>query len=216
MPDAAAGRRRPQAQPDRLHGLEGPRQRPGPVAYLPAAGQGSAPGRLSHAVEERGEAGFRHRWGGFAQNFAGRRIPFENAGVFGVLESREWARACTSRPSRRAPSGPYLPGTAIKGALRTGMVFANWRDGMLQDVRGRVKGERLPRRPAESVEEQALGPAGTNRMRFVSAGDSGDRRERRFQGLPAAHIHLAAARRQLCTGLEAEPAWSGGRRASGR
>src|SRR5690349_22358100 len=52
------------------------------------------------------------------------------------------------------------------------MVFANWREGMLQEVADRVKGERVPRRPAEIVEEHALGPAGSNRMRFVSAGDS--------------------------------------------
>jgi CRISPR-associated protein Csm5 len=110
-------------------------------------------------------------WGGFAQNFAGRRIPFENAAY-----SAYWNRAAGDTlhiPTFAAgASGPYIPGTAIKGALRTGMVFAHWRDGMLQDVLGRVKGERLPRRPAESVEEQALGPAGSNRMRFVSAGDS--------------------------------------------
>jgi CRISPR-associated protein Csm5 len=52
------------------------------------------------------------------------------------------------------------------------MVFANWREGMLQDVAGRVQGERVPRRPAEIVEDQALGPAGVNRMRFVGAADS--------------------------------------------
>jgi CRISPR-associated protein Csm5 len=110
-------------------------------------------------------------WGGFAQNFAGRRIPFENAAY-----SAYWNRAAGD--SLHIPtfasgaSGPYLPATAIKGALRTGMVFANWRDGMLQEVAARVKGERLPRRPAELVEEHALGPAGTNRMRFVGAGDS--------------------------------------------
>ena len=110
-------------------------------------------------------------WGGFAQNFAGRRIPFENAAY-----STYWNRAAGD--SLHIPtfasgaSGPYLPGTAVKGALRTGMVFANWRDGMLQDVLGRVKGDRLPRRPAEAVEEQALGAAGTSRMRFVSASDS--------------------------------------------
>src|SRR5262249_45930168 len=69
-------------------------------------------------------------------------------------------------------SGPYIPGTAVKGALRTGMVFAHWRDGMLQEVLKRVQGERLPRRPAETVEEQALGPAGSNRMRFINTGDS--------------------------------------------
>ena len=95
-------------------------------------------------------------WGGFAQNFAGRRIPFENAGL-----STYWNRAPGDSlhiPTFAAgASGPYLPATAIKGALRTGMVFANWRDGMLQDVLGRVKGERLPREPAESVEDQALG-----------------------------------------------------------
>jgi CRISPR-associated protein Csm5 len=110
-------------------------------------------------------------WGGFAQNFAGRRIPFENA-----ASSNYWNRA--TGDSLHIPtfasgaSGPYLPAAAIKGALRTGMVFANWRDGMLQEVASRVKGERVPRRPAEIIEDQALGPAGANRMRLVSAGDS--------------------------------------------
>src|ERR1700732_522037 len=90
-------------------------------------------------------------WGGFAQNFAGRRIPFENAGY-----AASWNRAVGE--SLHIPtfasgaSGPYLPGAAIKGALRTGMLFANWRDGMLQDVLARVKSDRVPRRPAESVE----------------------------------------------------------------
>lgn len=110
-------------------------------------------------------------WGGFAQNFAGRRIPFENAAY-----SNFWNRA--QGDSLHIPtfsagaSGPYLPGTAIKGALRTGMVFSNWRDGMLQDVLGRVKGDRPPRKPADAIEEQALGQAGVSRMRFLGVGDS--------------------------------------------
>jgi CRISPR-associated protein Csm5 len=110
-------------------------------------------------------------WGGFAQNFAGRRIPFENAAY-----SAYWNRAAGDSlhiPTFAAgASGPYLPGAAIKGALRTGMLFANWRDGMLQDLASKVKTERPPRRPAELVEEQALGASGANRMRFVGAGDS--------------------------------------------
>ena len=110
-------------------------------------------------------------WGGFAQNFAGRRVPFENAAY-----SAYWNRAVGESlhiPTFAAgAAGPYLAGTAIKGALRTGMVFANWRDGMLQEVASRVQGERVPRRPAEIVEEHALGAAGVNRMRLVAAGDS--------------------------------------------
>ena len=110
-------------------------------------------------------------WGGFAQNFAGRRIPFESPAY-----SAYWNRAMGDSlhiPTFAAgATGPYLPGTAIKGALRTGMLFANWRDGMLQDVAGRVKAERPPRRPAESVEDQALGNAGSSKMRLASAGDS--------------------------------------------
>ena len=111
-------------------------------------------------------------WGGFAQNFAGRRIPFENAAY-----SNYWNRAMGDSlhiPTFAAgASGPYLPGAALKGALRTGMVFANWRDGMLQEVAGRVRTERVPRRPAESIEEHALGSAGANKMRMIGAGDSG-------------------------------------------
>ncbi len=110
-------------------------------------------------------------WGGFAQNFAGRRIPFESPAY-----SAYWNRA--SGDSLHIPtfaagaSGPYLPGTAIKGALRTGMVFANWKDGMLSGVAARIEGDRLPRRPAEAPEEQALGSAGASRMRLVGVGDS--------------------------------------------
>ena len=110
-------------------------------------------------------------WGGFAQNFAGRRIPFESPAY-----SAYWNRA--SGESLHIPtfaagaSGPYLPGTAIKGALRTGMVFANWKSGMLSDVAARMQGERAPRRLAEGLEEQALGSAGTSRMRLIGAADS--------------------------------------------
>jgi CRISPR-associated protein Csm5 len=110
-------------------------------------------------------------WGGFAQNFAGRRIPFENA-AYSTYWNRAVGDALHIPTFAAGAGGPYLPATAIKGALRTGMMFANWRDGMLQSVLERVKSDRLPRQPALIAEEQALGSAGTNRMRFVAAGDS--------------------------------------------
>jgi len=110
-------------------------------------------------------------WGGFAQNFAGRRIPFESPAY-----SAYWNRA--SGDSLHIPtfttgtSGPYLPGTAIKGALRTGMVASNWKSGILNDIAARVQCERIPRRLAEGPEEQVLGNAGVSRMRLVSVADS--------------------------------------------
>lgn len=110
-------------------------------------------------------------WGGFAQNFAGRRIPFENP-AYPAYWNRAMGESLHIPTFAAGASGPYLPGTAIKGALRTGMVFANWRDGMLEAVLNRVKGERVPRRPAETLEQQALGTSGSDRMRFVAAGDS--------------------------------------------
>ncbi len=110
-------------------------------------------------------------WGGFAQNFAGRRIPFENT-AYSAYWNRSSGESLHIPTFAAGASGPYLPAAAIKGAMRTGMVFANWRDGMLQDTLARVKGERLPRRPAEGVEEHALGPAGSNKMRLIGAGDS--------------------------------------------
>ena len=110
-------------------------------------------------------------WGGFAQNFAGRRIPFENA-AYPAYWNRAVGDSLHIPTFASGASGPYVPGAAIKGALRTGMVFANWRDGMMQDLAGRVKGDRPPRHPAEIIEDQALGSDGTNRMRLVEAGDS--------------------------------------------
>jgi len=110
-------------------------------------------------------------WGGFAQNFADRRIPFESPAY-----SAYWNRA--SRESLHIPTfaagaaGPYLPGAAIKGALRTGMVAAHWKSGMLQDAAGRVQGERGLRRISDNLEEQAVGSAGVSRMRLIAVGDS--------------------------------------------
>ena len=110
-------------------------------------------------------------WGGFAQNFAGRRIPFESP-AYSAYWNRAMGESLHIPTFASGAAGPYLPATALKGALRTGMVFAHWRDGMLQDTAARTKGERPPRKPAEAVEEQALGPAGANRMRYLAAGDS--------------------------------------------
>jgi CRISPR-associated protein Csm5 len=111
-------------------------------------------------------------WGGFAQNFAGRRIPFEN-----VSAIPHWEKAQPENlfiPTfATSPSGPYIPGTAIKGALRTGTVSDRWTEASMRDLSERLASEdRLPRHPALRAEEAVLGGAGSSRMKRFQAGDS--------------------------------------------
>ncbi|HWB99829.1 MAG TPA: type III-A CRISPR-associated RAMP protein Csm5, partial [Bryobacteraceae bacterium] len=119
-------------------------------------------------------------WGGFAQNYADRRIPFESP-AYSAYWNRASGDSLHIATFACGPSGPYLPGAAIKGALRTGMLFANWKSGMLRDVAARFEGERPPRHPAENLEDQALGPAGVDRMRLLSIGDSAPVAHDRFK-----------------------------------
>jgi CRISPR-associated protein Csm5 len=111
-------------------------------------------------------------WGGFAQNFAGRRIPFEN-----VSAIPHWEKASPENLSiptfATSPAGPYIPGTAIKGALRTGAVSDRWTEGSMRDLSERLLSEdRLPRHPALRAEEAVLGGSGSSRMKRFAAGDS--------------------------------------------
>ncbi|MGO9095341.1 MAG: type III-A CRISPR-associated RAMP protein Csm5 [Bryobacteraceae bacterium] len=115
-------------------------------------------------------------WGGFAQNFADRRVPFEHPSA-----AAYWDKA--PRESLSIPTflsgldGPYLPGSAIKGALRTGVLFACWGDGEPPQM-----DDRNWDRPGEAAEEQALGPGSTNYMRAIAVGDS--------QPIPVAALKL--------------------------
>jgi len=111
-------------------------------------------------------------WGGFAQNFAGRRIPFEHSSAIPYWE-RAMAPNLFIPTFAESPSGPYVPGTAIKGALRTGAVFDRWSEKTIADLAARLAQEdRVPRNPASKAEDSVLGGSGSNRMRRVSAGDS--------------------------------------------
>jgi CRISPR-associated protein Csm5 len=109
-------------------------------------------------------------WGGFAQNFADRRVPFEHPSA-----ATYWERARGESlhvPTFLAgPGGPYMPGSAVKGALRTGMLFTRWHAGAHPNFE-RLQGDRLPRHPGEEAEGQALGPGSTNFMRAVAVADS--------------------------------------------
>jgi CRISPR-associated protein Csm5 len=111
-------------------------------------------------------------WGGFAQNYADRRIPFEDASYTPYWE-RAQAESLSIPTFAASEGGPFLPGAAIKGVLRTAYVFAHAKPSAVRDVAAKLTGERPTRRPAESVESQTAGSGGSDRMRVVSVADSG-------------------------------------------
>ena len=111
-------------------------------------------------------------WGGFAQNYAGRRIPFEHPSSAQYWEKTR-AENLFIPTFSTGPSGPYLPGTAIKGALRTGVMHGKLTPKLMSDLSSRAASEgRLPRNPGRAMEEGALGVGGADAMRLISASDS--------------------------------------------
>jgi CRISPR-associated protein Csm5 len=111
-------------------------------------------------------------WGGFAQNFAGRRIPFEHSS-----SSAYWDRTHSEYlfiPTfASGPSGPYLPASALKGALHTAVVAGLADEKLLQQTAARADSEaRVSKQLTQSVEDAVLGGGGANVMRLLSAGDS--------------------------------------------
>jgi CRISPR-associated protein Csm5 len=119
-------------------------------------------------------------WGGFAQNYADRRIPFEH-GQYAQYWERAQAESLSIPTFAATHDGPFVPGAAIKGALRTAYVFANMKPGAVRDVLSRLTGERPSRHPAEHIEQQAAGGGGSDRMRAVAITDSGPRARDAFR-----------------------------------
>jgi CRISPR-associated protein Csm5 len=106
-------------------------------------------------------------WGGFAQNFSQRRIPFETAEAASIWNSA--APESLFIPTFAANyQGAYLPGSALKGALRGGLVFSRWSASVLERAAGAMEGDRLPRRVGESSETNAQ----ASQMRVLGAADS--------------------------------------------
>lgn len=119
-------------------------------------------------------------WGGFAQNYADRRIPFEDA-AYAPYWERAQAESLGIPTFATSVEGPFLPGAAIKGALRTAFVFANLKPSAIKEVETKLTGERPTRRPGEFIEHQAAGPGGSDRLRVVSIADSAPKTRDRFR-----------------------------------
>ena len=98
-------------------------------------------------------------WGGFAQNFAGRRIAFEHSSIASQWE-RQPADACHIPTFTRSHEGSYLPGSALRGALRTALVSARLDEKALDLFRETMESEWSPRRPGDALEQRTLSNEG--------------------------------------------------------
>jgi CRISPR-associated protein Csm5 len=110
-------------------------------------------------------------WGGFAQNFAGRRIPFEHPSLTASYDRARPENLFIPTFASTA-AGPYLPGAAAKGALRTGAIAARWTHQTIEQISARLQTERVWRKVASSAETDALGGSGNDRMRVFRVVDS--------------------------------------------
>lgn len=106
-------------------------------------------------------------WGGFAQNFSARRIPFEHASSTAIWE-KTTAENLFIPTFASSHAGAYLPGSALKGALRTALVFTRWSASTIEKLAASIVGDRLPRRLSEAPEMSA----GANQTRIIGAADS--------------------------------------------
>ena len=111
-------------------------------------------------------------WGGFAQNFASHRIAFEHESA---AQAWEQARGLDLFiPTFHAgPTGPYIPGSALKGGLRTGYVFSNSSELMLTAATAQLSGDRPQFRGlSDDAEHRTAGTGSLSRMRTILIGDS--------------------------------------------
>ncbi len=112
-------------------------------------------------------------WGGYAQNYASRRIPFEHPSA-----SQYYSRTSPENlfiPTFATTPGAqiYIPASALKGPLRTALLMARASEGQWQAFAAKLQiAERPPRYPAEGLESLALGSAGVSRSRSLMIADS--------------------------------------------
>ena len=110
-------------------------------------------------------------WGGFAQNFALRRIQFEHA-----PSTKYWERL--SAEHLHIPTfvsgtgGPFLPASALKGALRTGLVAARVGRTITKGAAEGTETNRPPRNPGQAAEERAVGAPSHDRLKVIAPADS--------------------------------------------
>jgi CRISPR-associated protein Csm5 len=106
-------------------------------------------------------------WGGFAQSFSQRRIAFDNSDSTSIWNAAP-TEALFIPIFASTYKGAYLPASAIKGVLRTGLVHSRWSAATMEKISGSLEGDRVPRRVGDLAEAQA----GASQVRILSVADS--------------------------------------------
>jgi CRISPR-associated protein Csm5 len=110
-------------------------------------------------------------WGGYAQNYAVRRIALDDPDATQIY-NRTPAEECFIPTFSSALSGGfYLPATVLKGAIRLGLLSERASDGQIKLAVDGLNSE-FPRRTAGQLESAVLGNSATTRTRAILISDS--------------------------------------------
>ncbi len=110
-------------------------------------------------------------WGGYAQNYALRRIALEDSSVAEVHQRERAENLFIPTFAGAETQSPFLPGTALKGPLRTAYAGSRLREESLKHLSERSPEERPLRRPGHALEHAALGEGAQDRTRSLALAD---------------------------------------------
>ncbi|MCU0248245.1 MAG: RAMP superfamily CRISPR-associated protein, partial [Bryobacter sp.] len=112
-------------------------------------------------------------WGGYAQNYALRRIPLESPALARVFERALPEHLFLPTFATAPAGGIYIPATAVKGVLRTALLADRVNPSHWNQLAEKLESaERTPRSPGEILESASLGAAGQQRTRGLLVSDS--------------------------------------------
>lgn len=143
-------------------------------------------------------------WGGYAQNFALRRIPLDDASLAAAFDRARPEELFIPTFATTPRATLYLPASVLKGALRTAMAVSRTN---LKQVQANVN-HAATRSAARMLEQASVGEGGSSRTRSLSLSDSGE--------LPSAltRVYLTRTSTLIVRGKGLELGWKCGSRGS--
>jgi CRISPR-associated protein Csm5 len=142
-------------------------------------------------------------WGGYAQNYAMRRIAFDDPASAEVY-AKAPADECFIPTFTAGLKGIYLPGSVLKGAIRLAMLVDRVSDNQIKAAVDSLNSD-TPRRSAGVLESAILGGPGVSRTRPIRLSDS------RPIGNSATKVYLLRTATLADRGGKLEGGWKGAR-----